>query len=171
MAYKGQDVEWWDRELERRDKSTRRDTSTHRDKSGSLFEGSGGDHDDDDNDDDTYDASYDGREDDEDFAPTLEGSGSFSDDDDEEGSGSIIGTHNINDEDQERSSEPPKVNEPWTPWSKEEIEVIKPTSTSTTESPTTSSGPKTSSGFKTSGSSCLVVLLLSILCYVSSRKL
>jgi hypothetical protein len=170
MAYKGQDVEWWDRELERRDKSTRRDTSTHRDKSGSLLEGSGGHDDDDDNDDDTYDAAYDGREDDEDFAPTLEGSGSFSDDD-EEGSGSILGTHTNDDEDQERSSEPPKVNEPWTPWSKEEIEVIKPTSTSTTESPTTASGPKTSSGFKASGNSCFVVLLLSILCYVSSRKL
>ena len=51
MAHKGQDVEWWDRELERRDKST----------SGSLFEGSG-------------DQVYDGHEDDEDFA-VGEGSG------------------------------------------------------------------------------------------------
>ena len=99
MAHKGQDVEWWDRELERRDKST----------SGSLFEGSG-------------DNVYDGHEDDEDFA-VGEGSGAGGYNDDlEDGSGD-------DDEDMERSSEPTKVNEPWRPWSPEEIEVIEPATT------------------------------------------
>ena len=120
MAHKGQDVEWWDRELERRDKSS---TLT--------FEGSG------DADDDV--TGYEGREDDEDFA--VEGSGAgygdVDDDDVDVGSGDVE-----DDNDAEKVS---KVNEPWRPWSKEEIEVIETTST-TSRTTTTTTPSRPSSG-------------------------
>ena len=152
MAYKGQDVEWWDRELERRDKSS----------SGTLFEGSG-------DDDDDQALSYDGREDDEDFAGNVEGSGSFESHDDIDVDAEDFADGGSGDGDLERSSEAPKVNEPWRPWSPEEIEVIKPTST---EAPTTStSRPKSSSGFRSSGCGCFVVLLLSLVSFFSSKNL
>jgi len=147
MAHKGQDVEWWDRELERRDKSS---TST--------FEGSG--------DDDADDVGfYDGREDDEDF--DAEGSGHFIPEvvgDFGEGSG------NSDDGDVDEDAEkPPKVNEPWRPWSKEEIEVIESTTTTTTST----EKPKSTSG-AARGTNILDVVQLSILlllsCLVASRR-
>jgi hypothetical protein len=106
MAHKGQDVEWWDRELERRDKAT--------------FEGSG---------------DLEGHEDDEDFA---EGSGGYSDleggdddSDDVESSGDLS--------DDEDGLDKAKVDEPWRPWSPEEIDVIEltPAEATTTARPTT----------------------------------
>ena len=148
MAHKGQDVEWWDRELERRDKSS---TMT--------FEGSG-----DDDGDDTF--AYNGRVDDEDFA--AEGSGHYGGSDDEDDVGVVEGSGNFDDSgDDDEVEKPPKVNEPWRPWSKEEIEVIESTSTTSapTSTSTTTTTTKTSSaGATTPTFSSLVPTLVLVLC-------
>ena len=134
-------MEWWDRELERRDKST----------SGGLFEGSG-------------DQAYDGHEDDEDFAAVgAEGSGAGGfypgSDDLEDGSG--------DDEDMERSSEPTKVNEPWRPWSPEEIEVIEPATT--TSRSTDSTHKKTSGATSQHLASVFNIFYALLLCLLSKN--
>ena len=151
MAHKGQDVEWWDRELERRDKS-----------STMSFEGSGDDDDDADAD-DTF--AYNGRVDDEDFA--VEGSGHYGGSDDED-VGGVEGSGNFDDSGDDVDVEkPPKVNEPWRPWSKEEIQVIESTSTSptpTSTSSTTTTPTKTSSAVATLPNFDLVPTLVLVLC-------
>lgn len=156
IAHKGQDVEWWDRELERRDKST------------SLNEGSG-----------DY-ASFDGHDDDEDFLPN-EGSGGHAhfdsddedDDDDEDGSGDRDVDHD-EDEHVEKSSESPKINEPWRPWSPAEIEVIKPSTPKIDVSGKTSSGGNSHHTFANSRSysdlalAVIKLLLPTFFCLLSS---
>ena len=155
IAHKGQDVEWWDRELERRDKST------------SLNEGSG-----------DY-ASFDGHDDDEDFLPN-EGSGSHGhfdsddeDDEEEDGSGDRDDDHD-DDEHVEKSSESPKINEPWRPWSPAEIEVIKPSVPKNDESGKTSSGGNSRHTFANSRSysdlalAVIKLLLPTLFCVLSS---
>jgi len=102
MAHKGQDVEWWDRELERRDKSATM-----------SYEGSG-----DDSDDVT---GYEGREDDEDFA--VEGSGAEEAD---------LGSGDFDDDnDAEKASKVNVPWRPWSKEEIEVIETTSTTTTTT----------------------------------------
>jgi len=139
LAYGGEDVEWWNRDIHRRDKTVV-----------DFREGSGDDPD-----------GGDGFEDDEDLS--HEGSGDGDQYDDEEGSGDVEGSKNSGESSQTTSNK----EEEWTPFTKEEIEAIEPSTSvpmRTTTSKPTPGDPKES--FSVNLKASISTIIMSALLFI-----
>lgn len=150
LAYSGEDVEWWNRDLNRREKNK----SDYR-------EGSG------------MDQGEDGLEDDEDFNQSYEGSGAGAHyDDQDEGSGHVGNEHSDdldedeggdeeNDDEDGTSQKGIDKEDYWMPFTKEEIEAIGSSSHPPPPPPTTTLKPTTVTP-KKSSSSILTASIITI---------